>query len=71
MVDPARDLDQDPLAGRTLYIPGMCRGSATIFTGAFRALGVDAATFPEGDARTRELASTCAAPSALSPPTPH
>lgn len=57
MVDPARDLGQNPLAGRTLYIPGMCRGSATIFSGAFRALGINAATFPEGDARTRELAA--------------
>jgi predicted nucleotide-binding protein (sugar kinase/HSP70/actin superfamily) len=47
----------DPLAGRTLYIPTMCSGSAVLVAAAFRAHGVDASPCPESDARTRELAA--------------
>lgn len=46
-----------PLAGRTLYIPQMCSGSAVLFAAAFRALGINARPCPDSDARTRELAA--------------
>jgi predicted nucleotide-binding protein (sugar kinase/HSP70/actin superfamily) len=46
-----------PLAGRTLYIPQMCSGSSTLFSAAFRALGIDARPCPDSDAKTRELAA--------------
>src|SRR4029079_8400604 len=44
-----------PLAGKKLYIPAMAYGSAQAFAAAFRALGIDAATTPPSDNRTREL----------------
>lgn len=49
--------EENPLAGRTLYLPQMCSGAARIFSGAMRCLGVDARPSPESDARTRELAA--------------
>lgn len=45
------------LAGRTLYVPQMCPGTAVLFAAAFRALGIDARPCPDSDARTRELAA--------------
>lgn len=54
MVEPAQG---NPLEGRTLYIPRMCAGSAELFAGAFRAIGVEARPTPPGDAHTRELAA--------------
>ncbi len=52
-----RNNEHDPLAGRTLYLPQMCAGTALLFSGAMRCLGVDARTSPQSDARTRELAA--------------
>ncbi len=49
--------EQNPLAGRILYIPQMCSGLARIFCGAMRSLGVEARPTPRSDARTRELAA--------------
>ena len=31
----------NPLEGRTIYVPGMCPGTAGIFTGSLKALGID------------------------------
>jgi predicted nucleotide-binding protein (sugar kinase/HSP70/actin superfamily) len=44
------------LQGRTVEIPGMCRGTAHTFAGAFRSFGIDAKGSPDGDDATRELA---------------
>jgi predicted nucleotide-binding protein (sugar kinase/HSP70/actin superfamily) len=49
--------EQNLLAGRTIYVPQMCSGTARIFCGAMRSLGVDARPSPSSDARTRELAA--------------
>jgi predicted nucleotide-binding protein (sugar kinase/HSP70/actin superfamily) len=49
--------DQDPLAGRVLYVPQMCSGTTRLFCGAMRALGVDARPSPDSDASTRQLAA--------------
>lgn len=43
--------------GKRLYIPQMCSGTAQLFSGAFRALGIDARPSPPSDSRTRELAA--------------
>jgi predicted nucleotide-binding protein (sugar kinase/HSP70/actin superfamily) len=51
------DTDKNPLAGKTVYVPDMCPGSARLFCGALRGSGIDARTYPPGDARTHELAA--------------
>jgi len=52
-----KDVDQNPLEGRTLYVPQMCEGTVRLFCGAMRAHGIDARPSPPSDARTRELAA--------------
>jgi predicted nucleotide-binding protein (sugar kinase/HSP70/actin superfamily) len=47
----------NPLKGTALYIPQLCQGTAQLFSGAFRAVGVDARPNPASDARTRDLAA--------------
>ena len=50
-----------PLAGKKVYFPPMAYGSARLFCGALRALGIDASLTPPSDERTRELGAkfTC------------
>jgi predicted nucleotide-binding protein (sugar kinase/HSP70/actin superfamily) len=45
----------NPLSGRTVYIPIMGEGSSDAFAAAFRWLGVNAQPTPPSDERTREL----------------
>jgi predicted nucleotide-binding protein (sugar kinase/HSP70/actin superfamily) len=45
----------NPLSGRTVYIPTMGEGSPEAFSAAFRWLGVNAQPTPPSDVRTREL----------------
>lgn len=51
-----RKIDADnPLAGKTVYIPTMAEGSPEAFSAVFKWLGIDARPTPPSDARTREL----------------
>jgi predicted nucleotide-binding protein (sugar kinase/HSP70/actin superfamily) len=45
----------NPLAGKTVYIPIMAEGSSEAFSAVFRWLGVNASPTPASDERTREL----------------
>ena len=55
MNDKLKPMDNNPLSGRTIFIPQMSIEAAAFFAAAFRSIGIHARVYPESDNETIRL----------------